>query len=250
MKNLNATKLQILVLALSTLGAPQAFAGKPGGGGSAGVVTIDRDNAAAGGVTNGDAPGFPVTLSEPGSYRLESNLTVLDASTTAIEITADDVTVDLNGFVVSGPNVCPSPGVCDFSFGGTGIVSTADHSTILGGTVRGMGGAAIALGKYARVERVDVRHNGSIGIRVGLDSLVSDSVAELNFTYGLSAGNGSLVLRNIFSRNKNGAFVNDPVPTTSKVVMGSNVFVLNSIQALVGNPVQILPNVCFGVNCF
>src|SRR5438128_5729077 len=65
-----------------------------------GVVLIDQNRALAGSVTFGDAPGFPVTLSQPGSYRLSGNLTVPDANTTAIEVTANNVTIDLNGFSI------------------------------------------------------------------------------------------------------------------------------------------------------
>src|SRR5690348_7192989 len=71
-----------------------------------GVILIDQAAALAGSVTPGDAPGFPVTLSQPGSYRLSGNLTVPDADTTAIQITADSVTLDLNGFTIAGPGGC------------------------------------------------------------------------------------------------------------------------------------------------
>src|SRR2546428_10232429 len=71
-----------------------------------GVVLIDQNRALAGGVTPGDAPGFPVTLSVAGSYRLSGNLTVPDANTSAIQVTADNVTIDLNGFTILGPVVC------------------------------------------------------------------------------------------------------------------------------------------------
>src|SRR5436190_10630805 len=71
-----------------------------------GIVLIDQNRALAGGVTPGDAPGFPVTISLAGSYRLSGNLTVPDANTTAINITADNVTIDLNGFSIIGPVVC------------------------------------------------------------------------------------------------------------------------------------------------
>src|ERR1700704_150875 len=71
-----------------------------------GVVLIDQNRALAGNVTPGDAPGFPVTISQPGSYRLSGNLTVPDINTTAIEITAENVTLDLNGFSIVGPFVC------------------------------------------------------------------------------------------------------------------------------------------------
>jgi len=34
-----------------------------------GVVLIDQSHALAGSITPGDAPGFPVTITQPGSYR-------------------------------------------------------------------------------------------------------------------------------------------------------------------------------------
>ena len=73
-----------------------------------GVVLIDQNKALAGNVTPGDAPGFPVTISRSGSYRLSGDLTVPDAATTAVDVTntAADVSIDLNGFSISGPVVC------------------------------------------------------------------------------------------------------------------------------------------------
>jgi hypothetical protein len=62
-----------------------------------GVVLINRSSALAGNVTPGDTPGFPVTISVSGRYRLSGNLTV-PANTDAIDITANNVTIDLNGF--------------------------------------------------------------------------------------------------------------------------------------------------------
>ena len=66
------------------------------------VVLIDRAKAMAGGVTPGDEPGFPVSITRPGSYRLTSNLR--SPSAVAIEIAADNVSLNLNGFAVIGPN--------------------------------------------------------------------------------------------------------------------------------------------------
>jgi hypothetical protein len=66
-----------------------------------GVVLIDQNRALAGNVTPGDLPGFPVTLSQPGSYRLSSNLTV-SVSLTGILATADGITIDPNGFSIIG----------------------------------------------------------------------------------------------------------------------------------------------------
>jgi hypothetical protein len=68
-----------------------------------GVVLIDQARAMAGNVTPGDAPGFPVTITLTGSYKLSGNLTVPDGNTTAIDIRSSFVTIDLNGF--SAPSI-------------------------------------------------------------------------------------------------------------------------------------------------
>src|SRR5947199_9680744 len=75
-----------------------------------GVVLINQSAALAGNVTPGDTPGFPVTISVPGSYKLSGNLTVPDANTDAIVIASSDVTFDLNGFSIIGPVVCSGVG--------------------------------------------------------------------------------------------------------------------------------------------
>src|SRR5882757_8656039 len=67
-----------------------------------GVVLIDQNRALAGNITPGDAPGFPISITQPGSYRLSGNLTV-PASTAGIEISASNVTIDLNGFSLLAP---------------------------------------------------------------------------------------------------------------------------------------------------
>src|SRR6202011_4694295 len=115
-----------------------------------GVVLIDQNRALAGGVTPGDTPGFPVTISVSGSYRLSGNLTVPDANTTAILITQDNVTIDLNGFSIIGPTVCvgsPTVTSCSPLGAGYGVDGGGHHSiTVINGSVRGMGNSGISLG--------------------------------------------------------------------------------------------------------
>ena len=96
----------------------------------------------AGGVTPGDAPGFPVSINQPGSYVLSSGLTVPDANTTAIEINADHVTVDLNGFAILGPTDCSGgTNPCANAGVGSGIHAPAVrfNITVRNGTIQGMG---------------------------------------------------------------------------------------------------------------
>jgi hypothetical protein len=162
---------------------------------SDGITMIDQKDATRGKVTPMDTPGFPVTISEPGSYRLASNLVVPDAATTAIQITADDVTLDLNGFSIIGPNVCtPNPTRCTFQGGGIGVMAVGPvgvvspaNVRVMNGTVRGMGGHGIRMmGDGTVVERVLSVSNGGPGIVVGEGSVI-DSIAKLN-------GSGSAIV--------------------------------------------------------
>ena len=172
---------------------------------SANVVSINQKSAQAGKVTEGDAPGFPVTISEPGSYRLSSNLVVADAGVTVIEITADDVTLDLAGFSIIGPNTCAgTPVVCTVSGGGIGVKAVADagpspeNVRVMNGTVRGMGFHGVRLiGNGTVVERVHAVSNGGPGIVVGLGSII-DSVARFN---GSGAAVVGLIVRGTIATN-------------------------------------------------
>jgi hypothetical protein len=81
--------------ALLLLGLPAAHA----------QTTIDQNKAMTKGIGQGDSAGFPVTITQPGSYRLMSNLSV-PAGLDGIVITAPNVTIDLNGYTIAGPNTC------------------------------------------------------------------------------------------------------------------------------------------------
>jgi len=141
-----------------------------------GVVLINQNAALAGNVTPGYAPGFPVTISMAGSYRLSGNLTVPDANTNALEIGADDVTIDLNGFSITGPTVCSATPVTSCGPAGLGIGVSSFHSNIVvsNGTIRGMGLEAVSLfGSQERLEKIGAFSNGINGIRVLTGSVVS-----------------------------------------------------------------------------
>ena len=73
-----------------------------------GIILIDQNRALAGGVTPGDLPGFPVTITQPGSYRLASPLNV-PTGQNGIEIASPGVTLDLNGFGITTPDVTTFP---------------------------------------------------------------------------------------------------------------------------------------------
>lgn len=160
-----------------------------------GVVYIDQNRVLGGGLTPGDAPGFPVTISQSGSYRLSGNLTVPDLNTTAIQITADFVTLDLNGFSIVGPAVCTTGTVTTCPAAGTGTGVQAGDGLppfprgvrILNGSVRGMGLIGILLnGSGSFVERVMADSNAGGGISVA--GAVIQSAATQNGSFGIIGG--------------------------------------------------------------
>lgn len=158
-----------------------------------GVIEISQVRAEAGGVTPGDTPGFPATLSQPGSYRLTGNLVVPDRDTTAIQVISDDVSIDLNGFAILGPNVANG-------FGEGVAASSRANIHVRNGTIRGMGARGLHLGNWAVVEDIRSQHN-SDGAEVGIHSRVSRSSAIANRAAGINVFSKSLVEDCIANQN-------------------------------------------------
>jgi hypothetical protein len=170
-----------------------------------GVIEINQVRADAGAVTPGDTANFPVTIDQPGSYRLTGNLTVPDANTSAIEVEADNVRIDLNGFSILGPTVCGFSG-CSPTGGGMGIEgSNVEGLSVSNGTIQGMGDTGIQLtvgSGSSRIERVRAVSNGRVGISPGSESLVTHCTANNNGLTGISVGGQSVVSHNIANDNQ------------------------------------------------
>jgi hypothetical protein len=158
-----------------------------------GVVRIDQDRALAGNVTLGDEPGFPVTISQSGSYRLSGNLTVANVDTTVIQITADSVTLDLNGFSIIGPAICPAGPATTCPAAGKGIgvqvggiaMQGPRGVRILNGSIRGMGLGIQMMGDGSFVERINTDSNSGGGMSV--TGTVIQSAATHNGSFGIIA---------------------------------------------------------------
>jgi len=162
-----------------------------------GITQINQDLALAGGVTLGDTPGFPVTLSKSGSYILTGNL-IVDLNTTGIFVRANNVTIDLNGFAIIGP------GFTGLGRGVAVVEAVEDifnlidfsNTTVVNGTIRGVGSTGVLLADFARVENVTAVENGDDGINAGSGSTVTGNTAVDNGDDGISAGSGSTVTGN------------------------------------------------------
>jgi hypothetical protein len=159
-----------------------------------GVILITQKHADSGGVTAGDTPGFPVTISESGSYRLASNLTLPDGETTGIEVTAATVTLDLNGFTIVGPDI---PG------NGAGIRSQGIATRVFNGTVLNVGSIGVELqaSPSCRVEGVHSLRNWGGGITTTRGCTVVNNVVNATRGIGISVGTGSTVIGNTVGFN-------------------------------------------------
>lgn len=181
--------------------------------GADGVIEINQARALAGSITPSDVPGFPVTLGAPGSYRLTSNLDLRGIANAqnldAIAVTADGVSIDLNGFAILGPTVCAgfpplSALICGPTGGGRGI-DAVDRTrvTIANGIVDGSGEDGVSCGKSCRVERMHVANAGRAGIVVGDGSVVLANTARRNGGEGIAfrGVGGSTIEGNSASEN-------------------------------------------------
>ena len=152
-----------------------------------GVVFIDQTR------------GFPVTIDQSGSYRLTSNLTVTDPNVDAIAIVADNVTLDLNGFAILGPQ----------GGQGNGVKGGGSSITVVNGSVEGMGGSGITLrGTNLRIERMHAANNGNAGIETGGPTvntpgacLILKNTSVANKGPGITAGAGCKVESNAVTNN-------------------------------------------------
>jgi len=147
-----------------------------------GVIEINNARAEAGGVTPGDAPGYPVTIDSPGSYRLTGDLFVSGTNVDVLEVTADFVTIDLNGFSIRCLYVFTP---CAGNGTGAGIdAASASNLTVRNGTVRDMAGDGIDAGPQAMIEQVRSQDNGGIGISIASGVLRKDIAIGNDIGFG------------------------------------------------------------------
>ncbi|WP_128082940.1 right-handed parallel beta-helix repeat-containing protein [Collimonas arenae] len=149
-----------------------------------------------------DKPGFLVIIEYPGQYQLSGNLRVPDANTTAVEINADNVTLDLNGYTIQGPARCVKPmASCTPAGGGNGVHTVNRRNVMVrNGNIQGMGNYGVYLETSSgRIERLVLTGNANGGA-VFFGGSISDSIAEANGGDGIF-GVDLKVRRNVIRNN-------------------------------------------------
>lgn len=153
---------------------------------------------------------LPLNITQSGSYYLTESVTyVPPANPTPLEkdailISTDNVSIDLNGFSLSGPGKDQDNGI------GINASGSIKNLTVKNGTVQGFPEYGIRLYEYATVMDVRAVSNGTVGIFVHNNSRVINSMASFNGpkayqgTYGIIANTGSIVSGNTCSYNTAG----------------------------------------------
>lgn len=204
-----------------------------------GVIEINQARALAGGVSPGDAAGFPVTVSQPGSYRLTGDLTA-PVGLNGILVQAPDVTIDLNGFRVVGP--------------GTGAIASgiyvstgSDNFELRNGTIQSFTGYGIFVTggvPLLRILSVRALDNGSTGLLIqGDGALVRGCTSARNAGDGIRGFAGSLLLENVAYANDGVGLLLNDVAWGSNMLYGNNGGNANP-QVNTSGSVQVSANQC------
>ncbi len=240
----------LLLLAVLLLFAPAARA-------TDGVVLINQ-NTSVNGLPGCPHAGLPIVICQSGSYRLTGNLAIPGADTDGIDINADNVTLDLNGFTISGPAKC-TPGTfpvqCTPTGTGIGVNSLPglksfhDNITVRNGTVRGMGNSGVLLNDGALVEDLHVESNAGSGtLNAGISvhgGVVTHCTVEANAGHGIAGTEELTVSFNSVALNGgNGIFGGGVVSNNSIFRNGQD----GINAALLASYNSIFFNIGFGVN--
>lgn len=170
--------LALILLASASIAGPLTPAVGPVGSTMKTMVEVEPRMAINSVNTPGDADATPSTfkITQPGSYYLTGNI-VGEEGKHGIEVRAAGVTIDLNGFAVTGVARSLS-----------GILLATGGTEVRNGTVRLWGSDGISGNNTSSNRVIGVRAiaNGGIGIDTGNYSEARDCVSESNGFHGIA----------------------------------------------------------------
>jgi len=195
-----------------------------------GTVLINQNTAINGLPGCAKSPSALITICQSGSYRLSGNITVASDNLDAILVTNNaNVTLDLNGFSVVGPNSCSTSTIiivggelifvlCTDQNAGTGIHGDGLTTVaVYNGIVKGFGIGVLVQG--GTVENVTITQMSGIGLNIASgtarsnhvstcggggiqaqSSVVTDNTVFKNGTMGINTVQSS-VINNVIETN-------------------------------------------------
>jgi hypothetical protein len=214
-----------------------------------------------------NVPSFPIVISQPGSYKLMSNLNV-PAGVNGIVINVKGVTIDMNGYSITGPVTC-SGQLTSFTcssppnhavygvltvFGGEGV-------RLHNGTIKGFGVGA-SLGDRAVAEDLLVTENASVGLFMGASTLVKNVRAHMNRSVGILVGDFGKVSDSVVQGADIGVkiyggvvdgvtmrYVSKGIDASSNYAIGVRGSMIQAFQPYTGVTASMGGNLCNGINC-
>jgi parallel beta-helix repeat protein len=142
---------------------------------------------------------FPIVITAPGSYKLAQNIDMpVSCAQDAIQITADDVSLDLAGFRVYGAGV----GLSGINVVGSGYQLSISNGVITNFTSHGVRADGA---NFSRFDNLRVTFNGigtsGDGIRVGLSGVVTGCECIANSRNGIVTSNKAIIEGNQVTNN-------------------------------------------------
>lgn len=193
-------------------------------------------------------PNLPYTISEPGSYCLTQNLIHTDENTNAIEINADNVTIDLGGYSIIGPTAAhnetcsgiymdgcknveirngtitnfPNNGIFEAD---TGVVSEASGHRVIDVRVTLIGAHGIILSGFNHMVRDCTVTQTQINLEQGFGAITCGSMSAVignvvseNNIVGIRAGLGCMIRDNTLANCNYGIIPEDGCSVINNII--------------------------------
>jgi parallel beta-helix repeat protein len=177
---------------------------------------------------------LPMTITESGSYYLTENLTLSTTEQDGILVAVDNVTIDLNGFTLSGPGKAAGTS-------GAGIIgSSVGNIVVRNGIIREWRGNGIELSSSCnRIAAVDLiaENNGGYGVELGNTGIVRNVISRENGECGIQVTERAIVENCTVTENGyHGIYIGNRT-----TVRNCSVF-LNTYEGIVGFSNNIIKN--------
>lgn len=173
------------------------------------------------------APTTVFAITQSGSYYLTGDR---KCSETGIEVIADDVTLDLCGYTLTGPSVADSSGVS---------ILMHKNVQVRNGTIRGFTRGIFASGACQNLQAIELRamSNRALGIYfAGTNHVVKDCTVSGNgynsptaWPYGIYVGRNSLVSGNTVEHTGDNMTVSGGVPRIYAIRADGGSTIMNNI---------------------
>ena len=128
----------------------------------------------------GQTSSFPIIINQSGNYVLTDDLIVSVPNTHCLQIDADDVILDLDGHILTGPGQ-------GSSMSGSGIYASGKSNiAVMNGTIQGFSCGINLYGTNHELKNITVCNNSSNGVKIE-SSTLTDCTAANNGSHGFDA---------------------------------------------------------------